>query len=217
MARTLSDLRARCLPALALLPWLLLSGCAQIPLGDPAPSFENIEKARASRTGPVAVGQFKLAPGADPEIDKGLNVRSNTVFSPVGASFAQYLRQTLIADLQAAGLYDDASPATLSGFLTASMLDVPSGTGQARLSARFVLVRTGQTVYDKELHADASWQSTFIGVEAIPAGINQYTTLYHKLVGKLLDDPDYRNANPQQPAVKEQVLPLAQHLVSPMR
>jgi hypothetical protein len=34
-------------------------------------------------------------------------------------------------------------------------------------------------------------------MEAIPTGINQYTSLYHKLVGTLLDDPDYRAANPK--------------------
>jgi hypothetical protein len=194
MGRLWTDLPVRGLFALALLPWLLLTGCAQIPLGEPAPSFENIEKAKASRTAPVAVGQFKIAPEADPDIDKGLSVRSNTLYSPIEGSFAQYLRQTLITDLRAAGLYDAASPAMLSGFLTGSTLDVPSSTGQARLSARFVLGRSGQTVYDKELQAEAIWPSAFIGVEAIPAGINQYTTLYHKLVGKLLDDPDYQSA-----------------------
>jgi hypothetical protein len=198
MGRMWIDLRSRAMFALAMLPWLVLTGCAQIPLGDPAPSFENIQKARSSRTAPVAVGQFKLAPGADPDIDKGVSVRSNAVFSPVDGSFSQYLRQTLITDLQASGLYDAASPASLSGFLTGSTLDVPMDTGKASLSARFVLVRSGKTVYDKALRADASWPSTFIGVEAIPAGINQYSSLYHKLVGQLLDDPDYQAANPRQ-------------------
>lgn len=197
MGRMWLDLRSRGLFALVMLPWLVLTGCAQIPLGDPAPSFENIQKARSSRTAPVAVGQFKLDPGADPAIDKGVSVRTHAVFSPVDGSFAQYLRQTLITDLQASGLYDADAPAALSGFLTESMLDVPTDTGQASLGARFILVRMGKTVYDKALRADASWPSTFIGVEAIPAGINQYASLYHKLVGQLLDDPDYQAANPR--------------------
>lgn len=194
---------------LAALPLVWLSGCARIPLGEPAPNFENIQKARASRTAPVAVGQFKLAPGVDPDIDKGVSVRSNRVFSPIEESFAQYLRQTLIADLQAGGLYDADAQATLSGFLTGSALDVPSGTGSASLSARFMLVRTGKTLYDKELQASVAWPSTFIGVEAIPAGINQYSTLYHTLVGKLLDDPDYWRANPGPVKNSRPVQPLA--------
>lgn len=187
--------RGRALLALLVVPLAWLAGCAQIPLGAPAPSFENIEKARTSGTAPVAIGQFRVARGANPEIDTGLSVRSNSVVSPVGGSFAQYLRQTLITDFQAAGLYDAASATTLSGFLTDSTLDVPSDTGQASLGARFVVVREGKTVYEKELKTSATWPSTFIGMEAIPTGINQYTSLYHKLVGTLLDDPDYRAAN----------------------
>lgn len=189
--------RERALQALLVVPLAWLAGCAQIPLGAPAPSFENIEKARTSGTAPVAIGQFRVAPGANPEIDTRLSVRSNSVVSPVEGSFAQYLRQTLITDFQAAGLYDAASATTLSGFLTGSTLDVPSDTGQTSLGARFVVVREGKTVYEKELKTSATWPSTFIGMEAIPTGINQYTSLYHKLVGTLLDDPDYRAANPR--------------------
>ncbi len=174
-----------------------LAGCARIPLGEPAASFDNIEKAGRSGTAPVAVGAFLLDPGATPALDKGLSVRSNTVVSPVEGSFAQYLRQTLITDLQAAGLYDPASSTLMSGFLTDSTLDVPLDTGRASLGARFVVVRSGKTVYDKTLEASASWPSSFVGMEAIPAGINQYGALYHTLVGKLLDDPDYRVANPK--------------------
>jgi hypothetical protein len=174
-----------------------LAGCARIPLGEPAASFDNIEKAGRSGTAPVAVGAFQLDPGIRPSLDKGLSVRSNTVVSPVEGSFAQYLRQTLITDLQAAGLYDPASPSQISGFLMDSTLDVPFDTGRASLGARFVVVRSDRTVYDKVLKASANWPSSFVGMDAIPSGINQYGALYHTLVGKLLDDPDYRMANPK--------------------
>lgn len=182
---------------LAMLSVILLVGCAQIPLGNPAPSFENIQKANASRTAPINVGVFKIDPKVNAEIDKGLSVRSNTISSPIEGSFAQYLKQTLITDLQASGLYDAASPTVLNGFLTESTLDVPTDIGRASLSARFVLSRSGKTIYEKELKVSATWPSSFLGVEAIPAGINQYASLYHQLVGKLLDDPGYRSANPK--------------------
>lgn len=174
-----------------------LAGCAQIPLGEPAARFDNIEKAARSGTAPVAVGAFLLDPGIRPSLDKGLSVRSNTVVSPVVGSFAQYLRQTLITDLQAAGLYDPASPSQIRGFLMDSTLDVPFDTGRASLGARFVVVRSDRTVYDKVLKASANWPSSFVGMDAIPSGINQYGALYHTLVGKLLGDPDYRTANPK--------------------
>lgn len=98
-------------------------------------------------------------------------------------------------DLKASGLYDANSPATLSGFLTESLLDVGIETGQSNLGARFVLSNGGKILYDKELKASASWSSSFVGAIAIPQGINQYADLYHKLVGMLFDDPDYQKAN----------------------
>lgn len=190
-----SDPGRRCLLALAGLAFAGLTGCAQLPLGEPAASFGNIEKAGRSGTAPVAVGRFRLDPGVASGIDSGLSVRSNVVVSPIQGSFAQYLRQTLITDLQ--GLYDPASPSEISGFLTGSTLDVPLDTGHASLGARFVVVRLGKAVYDKELKVSASWPSSFVGMEAIPSGVNQYGALYHTLVGKLLDDPDYQAANPK--------------------
>jgi hypothetical protein len=183
------------LRVLAFFPVMFLVGCAQIPMGQPGPSFAVVEKARASGAAPVAVGQFQLAKGADPEIDKGLNVRSNTLFSPVGHSFSRYLREIVIADLGAAGLYDAKSNILISGLLTDSTLEVPTTTGQASLGARFLVTRQGKTVYDKALVVSATWPSSFVGMQAIPEGINHYTALYHELVLKLLSDPDYRSVD----------------------
>lgn len=183
--------------ALGIVAVALLAGCAELPMHAPTPNFEVIEKARTSQTAAVALGQFKVDPAVNPDIDKGLSVRTNQVFSPYEHSFAQFLRQTALTDLQAAGLYDAKAPTSLSAFLTDSTLDVPSDQGKSSLGARFILTRDGQKVFEKELKARAEWQSTFLGVIAIQDGINQYTTLYHKLVGLLLSDPDYQKANPK--------------------
>lgn len=180
------------LPALAA---IFLAGCAQIPLSTPTPKAEIIEKVRASRLAPVNVGSFKPDPKLGADNDRGINVRSNTVTSPVDGSFAQYLRETLMVDLKASGLYDPNSPATLSGFLTESMLDVGIDTAQSSLGARFVLSNNDKILYDKELKASATWPSSFVGAIAIPQGINQYTDLYHKLINQLFDDPDYQKAH----------------------
>ncbi len=174
---------------------LFLGGCAQIPLTPPSAKADIVEKARASRLAPINVGSFKPDPKLGAENDRGINVRSNTLSSPVEGSFAQYLRETLIVDLKASGLYDANSPATMSGFLTESLLDVGIETGQSNLGARFVLSNGGKILYDKELKASANWPSSFVGAIAIPQGINQYTDLYHKLVGMLFDDPDYQKAS----------------------
>lgn len=178
-----------------ILPALFLAGCAQIPLSTPSAKADVVEKARASQLAPVNLGSFKADPKLGADKDKGINVRSNTVSSPFDGSFAQYLRETLMVDLKASGLYDANSPIILSGFLTESLLDVGIDTGQSNLGARFVLTNGNKTLYDKELKASANWPSSFVGAIAIPQGINQYSDLYQKLVGQLFEDPDYRKAN----------------------
>lgn len=172
----------------------LLTGCAQIKLGAPVASVENLQKAKAAGMAPAAVSEFGLAVGKPKSMDEGLSVRGNTVSSPFQNSFAQYLKETLAAELKAAGLLDPASKVVIQGSLTDSQVDAPADKGTASLAARFVVAKAGQTVYDKELKASASWPSSFVGAVAIPTAINQYSALYRQLVAQLLDDPAFKAA-----------------------
>ena len=172
----------------------LLTGCAQIPLGAPAVSVDNIQKAKAADMTPVAVGEFGLAAGKDKAIDAGISMRSNSISSPIQGSFAQYLKENLAVELRGAGLLDPASKTVISGKLTDSMADAASSQGKGSLGAQFTVMRDGRKVYDKELRVSSTWESSFVGAIAIPAAVNQYTTLYRTLIGKLLDDPDFRSA-----------------------
>lgn len=171
-----------------------LTGCAQIQLGAPVPSIENIQRAKAAGIVPVALGDFKLSPGRPLDLDQKVSVRSNSVFSPYGSSFARYLKETLATDLAAAGLLDPTSRSVIEAFLVDSQLDVPTGQAKGLVAARFVVNREGVKVYDKELSASASWQAPFVGVEAIPAAINEYGLLYRQLLTKLLQDDAFKSA-----------------------
>jgi hypothetical protein len=178
-----------CLPVL-----LAVAGCAQLKMGAPVPSIDNIQKARASGMPAVALGSFKLAPGKDASLDQKVVVRSNTFYSPYDSSFANYLKETLATDLAAAGLLDPKSPTVIEGWLTDSRLEVPSGPAKAGVAARFKVTRSGALLYERELSASASWTAPFIGVEAIPGAMNEYGLLYRKLVAQLLDDPAFHAA-----------------------
>jgi hypothetical protein len=120
------------------------------------------------------------------------------VRSPVAGSFAQYLRETLRVELQSAGLLDAKSDAVITGTLLDSTVEAPVGTGKAALAARFVVTRAGAVRYDRALRTQASWDSPFMGVSAIPQAAGQYEALYRKLVGTLLDDAAFRAAVAQQ-------------------
>lgn len=173
---------------------LLAAGCAQIPLGEPVATIDNIQRARAAKMQPVSVGAFVPAKELDPADDVSINIRTNDVFSPFDKSFAKYLRHTLISELKAAGVYAEDSNVLIEGELTRSKAEAPSDRGSAELAARFRVLRDGAQVYAKELQVSHSWESSFVGVVAIPIAIGEYTTLYRKLVGKLLDDSEFRKA-----------------------
>jgi hypothetical protein len=190
---TLITLR-RAVGATVLVAAAVLTGCAQVPLGAPVASVDNIQKAKSIGKAPVNLGEFALAAGKDPKLDQSLAIRGATVVSSYDASFAKHLRETLRVELQAAGLLDPASATTIRGFLTASQADAAISQGSGSVAARFIVVRAGKTMYDKELKADATWESSFVGATAIPAAINEYSALYRKLVGLLLADPAFRAA-----------------------
>jgi hypothetical protein len=179
---------------LACVAAICLAGCAQVKLGAPTPSIENIQKAKASGMDSVAIGEFKLAPGKSAALDLSVNIRSNTFYSPFDSSLAKYLGETLSTDLRAAGLVDPAAKTTIRGELTQSRVDTPASQGSGTLAARFVVQKDDKTSFDKELKASATWESSFVGAIAIPTAINQYVALYRVLVGQLLDDPDFRKA-----------------------
>lgn len=178
----------------ALLLSAALGGCAIAPLGPPGPSMENIAAARAAGIPPLALGTFRLAPGGDPSMDQKISIRTNVLHSPVDNSFAAYLKAALAADLRAAGLLDPASATVLSGELTESRIDVPSGQASASLAARFRVARGSVALYDRELRVADTWTAGFVGAEAVPMAVNHYEVLYRKLTKKLLEDREFRAA-----------------------
>lgn len=179
---------------MALAGLLGLAGCTtQLPV--PMASTANRQSLRSANLVPTTVGTFKLAAGLPPALDTELSsgLRGGNVTAPSG-SYAKHLKETLMAELQSAGLLDMASKAVVEGQLTQSTVDAAIGTGTARLAARFQVLRDGQLLFDKELAIDDSWDSSFVGAVAVPLAIEHYGGLYRSLVGKLVADHDFRRA-----------------------
>lgn len=176
---------------------LQLTGCANIAMTPPKPTMENATKLRAANMAPVAVGTFKID-AAKTSQDSGLSIRGGNSVQAPGGSFAQYLGESLKTELQSAGLLDPASSTVITGTLTHTEVNADIGTGTAKLAARFVVTRANAVKFDRELSADASWESSFMGAVAIPLAANNYEGLYRKLIGKLLDDAAFRAAVAKQ-------------------
>jgi hypothetical protein len=171
---------------------MLLAACSQVPIGAPVASVANIQKARA--LSPLALGEFGVAPGRSASLDSGPTVRGHAIAPPTQNSFAQYLKETLATELRGAGRLSASSDVVLSGWLTEGELDASMSQGHGQVAARFVAVRGGTSVYDKELRASSSWESSFLGPVAIPAAANGYGGLYRQLVSELLSDEDFIKA-----------------------
>lgn len=173
---------------------VVLTGCASVKMPAAAPSAANAEKLRATKLAPAQLGTFKLATGKPADMDTTLSGLRGSSVSPANGSFAVQLRDEIAAELTAAGLLDPKSRIVIEGQLTDSMVDAAISTGKGRLAAKIQIKRDGQTLFDKEVVAEATWESSFVGAIALPAAINQYGALYKTLVGKLFDDADFKRA-----------------------
>jgi hypothetical protein len=171
---------------------MALTGCMQMPMSY-QPTLKNIEAIKTPNMAAVNVGTFVLAPGKPASLDTTISARGSTAVPPEG-SFSKFLKSALIQDLRAAGKYDPKSTIVINGLLTENSLEAPIGTGKGALGAKFSVNRDGATVYQKELNEKAEWPSAFIGAEAIPTALNQYASLYKKLLGKLFGDADFQKA-----------------------
>lgn len=173
---------------------LQLAACAEMQMGQPKPTIATLTQVRGAGLAPVGVGTFTADTSRNASMDELVSIRTNKLRSPVGGSFAQYLKETLSVELTAAGLLDPAADTVVSGVLSDSTVEAPIGTGTASLGARFVVTRAGAVRYDRQLDVSAQWESAFVGVTAIPQAAGQYEGLYRKLVGTLLADPGFRTA-----------------------
>lgn len=171
-----------------------LVGCASVTMPPPTASASTVEKLRQTNLAPSSVGKFGVAPGRNPDMDRSLSGLRGSSLRAANGSFSQQLREVIIVELKAAGLYDENSQLRIEAQLTDSQADAAIGTGTARLAAHFTVDRAGTRVFSKEMAVDAQWESSFVGAIAIPAAINQYTALYQALAAKLFADPDFRSA-----------------------
>ena len=160
---------SRLAPALVLALATLVAGCSHPKrLESSQNTTDNFSKLKAAGIRPVAVGQFTPERG-------GLSVE------------ARFLRDTLITELQGAGMFDAGSGASIQGKMISAEMGGSGGTVAARFT---VTLAGGQVVYDRELRTSNTW-----GRQADV--MNERVNLYSKLVGLLFTDPGFRNAVPR--------------------
>ncbi|MEY4883827.1 MAG: hypothetical protein RIS34_1681 [Pseudomonadota bacterium] len=180
--------RIACLVA-ALVVSVFAVGCAG-PAPNYAPSIDNVEAFKKSGGDTANVGAFTVAanlPGS-----KSISLRANTMVSPVGAHFGDYIATALRQELELAKLYNAQSGLEISGVLLRNNIDAGGiSTNAGQIEARFVVKRGGQVRYNKVKRIEHQWESSFVGAVAIPLAANNYPVMVQKLIGTLVSDPDF--------------------------
>jgi hypothetical protein len=174
---------------------LVLSACTPIPIGSPQPAFEVVQSVSASEMPASSVGTFSRGPALQDKDDRSLGVRAETTIPPQGHTFSEYLGELLKANLIAAGKLDPSSKTVISGLLERNELHAGSlDFNDAHITATFTVTRADKVIFHKTFDASSRWESAFLGAEAIPNAINQYTSLYKDLLRQLFLDQDFKTA-----------------------
>lgn len=170
-----------------------LVGCAG-PAPNYAPSIDNVEAlkkiegATAVKTG--VIGVTAGMPGAT-----AMTLRANTMTSPVGANYGDYLAAALRQELELAKLYNAQSGVEITGTLLKNNIDAGGiSTNAGQIEARFVVTANGQVRFDKVKQVERKWESSFAAAVAIPLAANNYPLMVQSLVGALVTDPDFIKA-----------------------
>lgn len=176
--------------ALAGIAVVLASGCAQMA-PNYNPSVENIQKMRDSGVARVRVGTFepKLVEG---QKNDAIGLRASDMLSPYGGKFTTYIEEALKSELKAARLLDDKSTIEIGGVVTRNDVSIASlSEGNGEIEARVVVKKAGQVRYDKVKLTRTTFESSFAGAVAIPAGRAAYPELVRKFLAGLYGDPEF--------------------------
>jgi hypothetical protein len=168
---------------------LFATGCAG-PAPNYAPSIDNVEALKKSGITAPNVGTVTVS--ADLPGGKSLSLRANTMVSPVGANFGDYIATALRQELDLAKLLNAQSGLEISGALLRNNIDAGGiSTNEGQIEARFVVKRGGQVRFDKVKRIEHKWESSFAGAVAIPLAANNYPVMVQKLISSLVADPEF--------------------------
>lgn len=171
---------------------LMLTACVQ-HLPPPGASVDQVMALRTSPITSVAIDPFH-ASGSAANKDQGFGVRDVVIKPPKGQRWSGWLRDGLAAQFDAIGKLDPASTVHIEGELTANEGGENFADGNARLSARFRVLRDGKLRYDRVKSVRSEWNSSIIGVIAYIEAERNYSGLYAKLLDDLIADPEFRAA-----------------------
>ncbi|BEP38124.1 hypothetical protein GmRootV59_50950 [Variovorax sp. V59] len=171
---------------------VLATGCASPKAPPYAPDYAALDQLKASKPSTVAV--VKVEP-TDPNAPVNrISLRGTRLDSPSG-TFAKYLEEALVRDLKEVSAFDAKSRTRLDARILANDVSVGNiSTGTGVMEVQIEVTREGVQRLKKTYKADISFESSFAGMVAIPAGQTAYPTLVRALLKKVYTDPQFAAA-----------------------
>ena len=166
---------------------LPLAACVSTPAPQYQPSIDNTELLlQLNRR--LAVGEFGAAAGVE---NHALSARGVQIRGGSDGTYATFIHDAVVSELQRAGSLDQSAPAQLTATLTRNTLNAGVATGSASVGADFTLERNGEVIYRQSLVEDHRWDSSFAGIVASSAAIDNYGATVQLLLKKLFSDPAF--------------------------
>jgi hypothetical protein len=177
----------------AILGASLLVGCAS-PAPNYAPSIANVEAMKkALGTATAKNGTITVAPGLPGS--ESISLRANSMVSPVGKHFGDYISAALRQELELAKLFNAQANTEISGVLLKNNINAGGfSVNDGQIEVRFLVKRDGVVRFDKIKRVEHQWESSFVGAIAIPAAANNYPVMVQKLMSSLVSDADFVTA-----------------------
>jgi hypothetical protein len=121
-----------------------------------------------------------------------LRLRTQSMRSPTGFDFGDYVAAALRTELQAAQLDSPASATEITGTLLQNQLDTRQAQhNNGAMDVRFMVTRGPWLVFDKVKSVTYQWPSAADSAAAAPAAMQGYTAMVRTLLASLIADPDF--------------------------
>lgn len=166
----------------AVLALPFLAGCDTYAASRYAISADNVVALRQFSGRTATVGAFTAGtPGQSEMVCRAVG----PIKTPDGEPFSEYVRKALIDEMRIAGIYDPASPVSITGRLEQIELSSVSGSWRLALTAS---TSSGASFAVTEVY---SFTSSFAAVTACREAANALMPAVQNLVGRIVRNPEF--------------------------
>ena len=172
--------------SIGLIGVLFLSACTiQVP--PYSADIGTVSKLKQETVSPLSVGTIK----SEKKLNK-ISLRGSPLISSVGNSYGKYIENALLQELKLAKLWSGVAKKQVTGKVIDQDIDVTGfSEGSSFIKVNFIVSEENIILFEKEIMAEHTFDSSFMGAIAIPNGQKSYVELVQKLLTNLYADEEF--------------------------